>query len=73
MSPLARTLFTIAQPARPVDDGLDSLARVDAALHGIVTGRSSLVPAKPALVDLAQQVAESERFLRFNPEGLDKS
>lgn len=53
-------------------DALDSLARVDAALHGVVTGKSSLV-RRPALTELQQQVAESERFLRFNPEGRDKS
>lgn len=63
MSPLARTLFTIAQPACPVDDGLDSLARVDAALRGIVTGKSSLV-RRPLLTMSRDAIASLIRSFR---------
>lgn len=51
MSPLGATLFTMLSDALLLDTtqdaGLDSLARVDAALHGVTTGCTSLVPAKP--------------------------
>lgn len=62
MSPLAHHLFATGnamacamQPA--TDQALDSLARVDAALHGVTTGCSSLVPAIAHRVDSAKVFA----------------
>lgn len=53
MSPLASDLFAMLGDALRPDPALDSLARVDAALSGITTGRATLSHALTSLHGVA--------------------